>query len=375
MFSNNSTYPIGLDISDTSLKLVQLNKIRDKVKIQAIGKTDLKDGLFDKGEIVNKDVVIREIKALVGKPSFGKVSSSEVVACLPETRTFLKLIEVERSPNNLENLMEAEIEKHVPMSLDEIYYDWEVVKKTRDKQFILIGAAPRSIVDQYTSILTEAGLSVVALEIEPVAICRSLLLEENPKLKHDFDKNYVIIDFGAVRTSLTLYSKNTILFTVSMPFSGEDITQKIATALEIDLAQAEKAKIICGLDESKAQGVVKNILANVINELTAKINEAIEFYKQHFGDRGPISQILLCGGGANIKNLYSVLFDSTKIGTSIGNALVNMDETEENLNRIFSKSSESSKKTKAKPIKLDQEVNSTFATSIGLALRSILLDE
>lgn len=379
-FKNNSIYPIGLDISDSSLKLIQLDKIRDKIKIQAIGRADLKVGLFDKGEVVNKEEVIKAIKELVDNPLYGGVSSNEVVACLPETKTFIKLIEVERTPNNLELMIEAEIEKHVPLAIDEIYYDWQIVKKFRDKYHVLIGAAPKKIVDQYTALLTEAGLSVIALEIEPIAICRSMLREEHINFKDAFEKNYIIMDFGAVRTSLTLYSKNTILFTVTVPVSGEDITQKIAKALEIDIAQAEKAKVICGLDENKAQGVVKNILANVTSELTQKINEAIGFFEHHFPDRGPINEIILCGGGANIKNLPTVINDTIKVNANIGNALINLNEIKEDFYKILTKARDNkskNKKLKIKPkeIEIDRDINSTFATSIGLALRNLFLDK
>jgi len=376
MFLNNpSIYPMGLDVSDSSLKLIQLNKIRDKIRVQAIGRADLREGLFHKGEVINKAEVVKAIKELVNKPLYGEVSTTEVVACLPETSTFIKLIEVEKSPNNLENIIEAEIEKHVPLAVDDIYYDWEIVKKLRDKLQILIGVAPRKLVDNYTSILNDAGLSVVALEVEPVAICRSMLAEENQKYKGTYENNSIIIDLGAVRTSLTVYSKNTILFTVSIPISGEEITREIAKALEIDLAQAEKAKIVCGFDESKAQGVVKNILTNVINDLTQKIKNAIDFYETHFSDRGPINHITLCGGGANIKNLYSIVNQATGIETSVGNALTNVDEDKESFYRMMGKSvrseSEKNNKSKTKIYNISPDVNSTFTTAIGLALRGL----
>lgn len=379
IFSNNSNYPLGLDISDLTLKLVQLDKAGDKIKIQALGKASLPFGYFEDGEVKNKEGVAKAIKELVANPKFGKTSSREVVACLPETKTFAKLIEVEKTADEIEKNIEVEVEKHVPMSLEEIYYDWQIINDFRGRQQILIGAAPKKIVNQYTDLLNEAGLAVVALEIEPISICRSLLAEENNKFKGVFDKNYGIIDIGAKRSSMTVYSKNTILFTLSIPISGEEITKKIAERLEIETDQAEKAKIICGLDENKAQGIIKNILSDTIEKLIEKISEAIDFQENHFSDRGPLDKIILCGGGANIKNLDKIINGAVSIETTAGDALANLGGAKKNFSKILEETHSLdmsfAKKEKGKIISITQDTSLTFATAIGLALRTIFIDK
>ena len=103
--SRSSNYPFGLDISDLSLKLVQLNKSRNKISIQALGKTDLPEGLIVDGEIKNQEEVVKMIRKLISKPKYGRVSSDSVVVCLPETKTFVKLIETQSSPNNMADVI------------------------------------------------------------------------------------------------------------------------------------------------------------------------------------------------------------------------------------------------------------------------------
>ncbi len=384
LFSQNSTHPIGLDISDLSLKLVQLNKSRDKITIQAMGKISLPPGLIDNGEIKNKEKVIELIKKLITNPKYGKVSSEEVIACLPETKTFIKLIEIAKTPNPLSEIIENEIEKHIPMPVNEIYYDWQIIEEHSNRQLILIGAAPQDIVNQYIELLDEAKLSTVSLEIEPISLCRGLLNEELPKFKGQDKKNYGIIDIGAKRTSMTVYSKNTILFTTSMPISGKDITDNIAKTLDIETNQAEKAKIICGLDENRAQGIIKNILSDMIEELIIKIKETINFYNDHYPKRGPISQILLCGGGANIKNLDKIISKAIAIEVKPGDALINLTEARKKFSKILTEkhsleinSIKKQKKSKdpAKSLSIIQDTSLTFTTAIGMALRGVFIDE
>ncbi|MEK7172926.1 MAG: pilus assembly protein PilM [Patescibacteria group bacterium] len=249
MFLNNySTYPIGLDISDLSLKLVQLNKINNKIKIQALSKINLPRGVIDNGIIKDQAKLIKAIKTMIINPDFGKISSKEIIACLPETKTFLKLIEIKKTFEPIEKTISQEIKKYIPIPLNEIYYDWQIVENSTDKQMALIGATPQNIVNQYANLLSQTELSVIALEIESISICRSLLKEEAgllsvssasavrqepPKIPAKAD-NHAIIDIGASHTSMIFYSKNTILFTVSMPISGEQITNDIAKTLELN---------------------------------------------------------------------------------------------------------------------------------------------
>lgn len=377
LFSSRSNFPIGLDISDQSLKLVQLKKHGEKIKIQALGKKTLPKGLFENGVIKKRDEVVKAIKSLIDKPFYGKVNSKEVIACLPETKTFVKLIEVENASGDIAAVIDSEIEKHVPMSLDEIYYDWQVIKNYPNKQAILIGAAPRDIVNQYTELLDKSKLSIIALEIEPISLCRCLLAEEHYKYKGKFDQNYGIVDIGANRSNLTIYSGNTILFAFTMPISGNKITDKIAKTLLIEHDQAEKAKIICGLDEKKAQGIIKDLLYGMVKDLVGKINESIMYYNNHFSSYGPISKLILCGGGANIKNLDKIINEYIKIPIEHGNPFINLNEDREKIAGLFmethSLGSNLATNIKSKASKITQDSSITYATAVGLALRGIFI--
>ncbi|MDD4272070.1 MAG: type IV pilus assembly protein PilM [Patescibacteria group bacterium] len=391
ILTNNSTRPIGLDISDLSIKLVQLNKRRDKIKIQALSKLNLLPGVIVNGEIKNKPELIKAIKKIIANPLYGKISSEEVVACLPESKTFIKLIEIQKSPNPLADIIGSEIEKNVPMELNEIYYDWQIIKELADKYLVLIGAAPKNIVNQYTEMFDEARLSPIALEIEPIAIARCLLKEEmsNSKAIMSGDKtktnagfNYGIIDIGANHTCMIFYSGDSILFTVSMPISGEEITVKISQALNLTKEQAEKAKIICGLDENKANGVIKDILGDTLKNLVEKIREAISFYENYFQQNGPLNQILLCGGGANIPNLEKIISQELSLEVKLGDALANLSEEKNKFDEIFMekhtlnlKAVKLGSEDKQKNLSTKQNSSATFTTAFGLALRGILVDE
>jgi len=397
IFSKKSKYPIGLDISDLSLKFVQLDQKKDDVTIQSFSKISLKKGWIENGEIKDQENVLKAIKNLIDNPKFGKVSSNQVVSCLPESTTFIKLIKIIGKVNNLKEAIISEINKHIPMSIDEVYYDYQIVKSKAEEKLIIFGASPKKIVDQYIDLLSEAKLAVVAMEIESTAISRSLLLEENPHFKGKKNKNYVVIDIGANRSSVFVYSKNTILFNVSIPISGQDISNKISKDSKIESDKADLVKIVCGLDEKKCKGIVKKNLSIMIEQLVTKLEGAIEYYHSHFSGHGELDEILICGGGANIEGIDKIIQKKTLIKTKLGNVFTNLskpDQVSINLSKpqeIFVKnfietyklnidliqsghSSKFSKEENKKFISIKQDSSITYATAIGLALRNVFID-
>jgi type IV pilus assembly protein PilM len=376
--------PIGLDISDLSIKLVQFKKNGEKTKVQAIGKISLPSGVLENGEIKDVETLSRSLKKLISHPNYGKVSGDEVIACLPETKTFLKIIEIDKNTPDANKAISDELEKHIPLPKEEIYYDFQAIRESNRSQIFLLGAAPRDIVNQYTNFFKENRLTPICLETEPLSVCRALLPEEHIKYKEENKKNYAIIDIGATNASMTVYAKNTILFSVSMPISGENLTDTIAEKLGIEPERAEKAKIIYSLQDDKEQPEIKKILSEMVDQLIKKSHEAINFFHHHFSTWGPIDKIILCGGGANIKDIEKTIQKKTGISAMRGDALINLNGKKDDLFNPFQETlslymdftGEEEKNSKnpkgaGKTLKITQNTSLSYATAIGLALRGI----
>ncbi|MCU0679043.1 MAG: pilus assembly protein PilM [Planctomycetes bacterium] len=377
IITKSGNFAAGLDISDLTLKLVQLKKIRDKIKIQALNKISLPANIMDKGEIKNEEGLLAGIAELFARPKYGALTTNMVNVSLPDTKTFIKLIEIDKSPNPLPDIIRAEIEKYIPLPLKDIYYDWQVISATQDKYHVLIGASPKNIVDQYIEILRRAKLAISALEIESVAICRALLNRESPKSKETLPGNCGIIDIGAKRSNMIIYAQNTIVLSMSMPIAGDEITNRIATSLEIKRDQAEKAKIICGLDKDKAQGIICDILSDMINDLIHRIKETIDFYTTHYPTYGQLQAIYLCGGGSNIKNIENIISHEVNIKTTLADIFTHITADDQNLIKHFSETHSVSLAAANLADKDIARQNSalSFATAIGLSLRDIFINK
>ena len=353
-------YPIGLDISNLSLKLVQLKKSGKKITLSSYNSIKLDEEVLDDGEILDMDKAVNGIKELFRTVKGKKTNSKEVVACLPETKTFIKLIEIDKSEVNnkkeektiLDEIIRNEAQKHIPFDLKDLYYDWQIIKDQENVQKVLFGAVPKDIVDNYHKLINSAGLIPIAFEIEPISIIHSLFMEnqENPE-----DEAVGIIDLGASRSSFILYDHGTIQFSLSIPISGNLITSLLQDSLQISYEQAEKAKIICGLDSKLCKGALKEILFKILFQLVNKTIESINFYYDHFSNCNKVSKIIICGGMANLKNLTGFLEKNLNVKVEIANPWVNL-------------SSVIDKKL------LENEMGLRFTTAIGLSLREIKLE-
>lgn len=355
-------YPIGLDISDTSLKFVQLKKASglkftklsdkktiEKLEVNCYNSIKIPPELIVNGEIKNQDEVVRQINKLLSTAKDGNITNKSVVAVLPQTQTFIKLLQIpDTSEEEMLQTISEEIVKHIPLVLDEVYIDWQIINRRGKSIDVLVGAAPKKTVEQYVKTLEQASLQPIALEIEAASICRSLI-PEIEKNESDSDA-YLIIDLGASRSSLILCSKKTVYFTINAPISGNDITKQVADSLKIDMVKAQKAKQICGLNKNKCKGVMGEILNDMINNLVDHIEQAASFFQNNYPQK-QIKEIILCGGGGNFLEIDKVLFEYLKIPVVKGNVWIKVKQNKDDKYSLLNSNSLS------------------YATAIGLALR------
>ncbi|MEK9130462.1 MAG: type IV pilus assembly protein PilM, partial [Patescibacteria group bacterium] len=369
----------GLDISDLSLKLIQLKKDRDQIKLYASNEIVVPEGCIVSGIIKKPKEVVELIKKIIKTSLGNKILTFNAVVSLPETKTFIKLIEISQIENKkIREIIEQEISQHIPLVKEDMYFDWQVIgkiiKNNEQKMQILIGATPKNIVDSYADILEKAGVIIQVFEIEACAIIRNLIREED-------NDPQIILDLGASRSSLIIYNHGIIQFSISMRFSGEKLTKLIASKLKINTKEAEKAKKLCGVDENKCQGIPREILLEYLSDLSEEIKKILVFHKTHFSFKRVFKRIILCGGGSNLIGLDDYL--STQTGLTVEKEIPwifksqclfdNKKATLKSILSDFFFQSMFSKKIKSCPFSEDKFAS--HATVLGLALRGVIDSE
>jgi len=344
----------GLDISDRTLKLVQIKRNKRGLSIWALNKIALPFGIIKKGEVKDIEKLSIYIKKLVTKS--GKVSSRYVVASLPEEKSFLRVLQMPRmSEQDLKKAVRFEAENYIPFSLDKVYLDSEVITCPKPKGEyveVLITAMPKKVVDPYIKAIKKAGLIPLALETESQAAVRALIKDEVK------GKPIYLIDFGATSTSFSVYFGDCLRFASFIPICSEDFTLSIAQAINKDREEAEVLKKLHGLNNKGVTGGrIAKILKPQVNELAKEIRKHIEYY-MNYGKGNSLSdkektadKLLLYGGGMEMSGLPEALSKKLKIKMEKTNPLINLSK----------QSKITFLKHKRKP--------SVFTVAMGLALR------
>ncbi len=357
MLTNPFPNAFGLDIGDLSVKLVQLKneslfKRRPVYRLVDARDIDLPPGLITNGELQKPEEVRKHIQHLLsGKTHKKNIKSPWVVASLPETQSFIKLIET-KTP--VEDLLEDDIKvlakKHIPYDDDGSYYiQWQIMPATiydSQKTRILIGSVAKKIADSYTYLLESLGLGAVALEIEALAIARSMITAS----KEYEGEARAILDLGATRSSFIVYDHDIIQFSTTLPFSGEILTTALSQQLHISYEDAEELKIKQGLSYRTRQTRAFEIINKVSEDLIKYINDTLQFYYSHFSNTNKITRIIMCGGGANLLYLDKVLSSKLKIVCAPGHPWKNLNSHQ--------------------TIAINEKESLTYSTAIGLALRA-----
>ncbi|MDD2766214.1 MAG: type IV pilus assembly protein PilM [Candidatus Moranbacteria bacterium] len=350
-FFNVFPNAFGLDLSDLSIKAVWLERMGKLDSISSFGSVPLPLGSVVDGEIVNPDAVQSAIIDLLDKTGPGRITTRKVICSLPETKAFLRIISIPMmASKEVKEAIKWEIEANIPLTLDQVYYDWQILDENfiqeKGKMSVLVVAVARSVVDQFQSVLTSAGLEVVGLETESIAQARSLLAEKNEK------QTTLIVDIGDRRSSFLIAIGSTTCFTSSVPLSSQMITDAISKSLQIPFGEAEEIKIKQGLGSLALQSPVLKAALPVLESIATEIERSIDFYLSNLHYSENIDSIVLCGGGANMQGL--VPFLSRRLGRLVefGDPWVNV-----NLGKKI-------------PL-IDHNRSVQYSTAIGLALRGL----
>ncbi len=356
-FLNSKIRGFGIDLSDLSIKIVNLEKTGGKLSLASFGRQEIPPGLIEEGEIKKEEELIGVIKKAIGEVKGAALKTRYCVVSLPETESFVRVVHLPlMKKEEAAEAIKWEIEANIPLGLNEIYYDWQIIepapaeRSQRQQLDVLIGVLPKKTVDPYLDALKKAGLKPFVFEIESLAITRALIPNgccQEPVM---------IIDFGAKRTSLAIFSGQIVYFTASLPLSNSSLIATLSEKLAVDPTKARQLKIEQGLDYKNPQSLIFQALQPTLKESVDKIKGYIDYYQEHVAaapgtQSNKINKIFICGGGANFAGLAEWLAQELKLEVVLGNPWVNV--------------------LKYAPANLPTNESLSYTTAIGLALRGL----
>lgn len=344
---------IGVDISDTSLKYISFvpaNKPGVTRELSQWGDISIPAGTLGSGQVLDDTqlvAVLQEFKLQTG--------AEYIRVSLPEERAYLFETEVRRNTpsKELRGLLEFRLEENVPISSNEVLFDYMVIPGTTDdnKAKVAVAAYARETIEKYHEACVAAGLRPVAFEVEAQAMARSVV-------PYDASGVVMLVDFGKTRTGIGIVYKGVLLYTSTVEIGGNQLSQALRKELGPDTAEAELTKIknTQGLIRGVESSAIRDALISTVSVVKDDISTRMQYWHLRTGnnDERRINSVVLCGGSANLKGLPRYLTESLGVPCVRGNVWENAFSLDETVPPI------------------DRNHSFGYATAIGLALKNLI---
>lgn len=333
----------GLDISDESIKYVELLATEDGIKLGRYGEKKIPPGVIELGEIKDQMKLEGLLYALKNEQNMHSVRVS-----ILESQIYLFKVFLDKDGlTDIRQSIELSLEEHIPIPAPEAIFDYDIIAEHDTNLEIQVAAVQQNIIQLYLSVFTNIGLAVHSFELEAQAIARAIIKKGDPE-------TYMIVDFGEKRTGIFIVTNGIVMFTSTIDIGGDVLDGMIEKNFKVTKPEAEKMKIQYGLQRNAANKEMFSVLLNSVSILKDELTKHFVYWHTHEDEDGtrnpPIKKILLCGGDSNLVGLTEYLSVTMKTEVEMANVWINILETEKNIPNI------------------DFKHALSFASAIGLAL-------
>jgi len=305
----------GLNLGHFSIKLVEIERANNKAKLQSIGSTPTSVGLLNNDSPTGIQTLAGEVTKAMKNSN---IKSKNCVMSVPESAVFSRLITLPKvSDKEVGEAIQWALKPLVPMALEDVNISFlEIDQKTVDGNTFsnwYVVAAPKELIARYQQVMETAGVELLAVETESLAITR-MIVYNYPQVA---DKDIMIVDMGAESTNVILSRNGIVMFSQTIGTGSNAITKVISSDLGVDMVQAEKYKITYGADPAQAEGRIAKSIEPILQIVTAEIQRTMAYYKEKIGGTG-VAQVFITGGGSDLLKYNEYL--QSKLGVAVVNA-------------------------------------------------------
>ncbi len=304
----------GLDLGDSALKLCQVKQKGKGFELVALNSEKVDSNLLNNTTEIGVDSLVSKVKEVI---KASKVKTKNCVISLPESAIFSRLITLPKlDKKDLDEAIHWAAKPLIPIDIKELNLAYmQIDTFTKDSQEMVnwyVVAAPKDLIARYQNLLKKAGLSLLAIETEALAVARSVFAN------YEVVKDALIVDFGAENTNLILARNKSVVFSQTLGTGSNALTKVIASDYGMEESKAEKYKITFGLDFTAGEGKISRSIQPIVDLIVNEIIRTLEYANQKLGTQ-VIQQVFITGGGSNLIKFDEYLSSKIGINTTIVN--------------------------------------------------------
>jgi len=373
LFKQKEESVLGIDIGSSSVKVVQVRNKGGQAILETYGEVSL--GPYA-GVEIGRGVKLQGGEMVSAVNDVLKESNATTKIggmAIPLSASLINTMKVPRINKNLEEMVAMEARRYIPVSLEEVTLDWQVIPPTPEfnapgedpakkpagaglpgeksktenvsdevkSMEVLIVAVHTEAIDRLKELTGKTGLDCRFFELEAFSTIRAVI---DKKIKTS-----LVADFGASSTKVYVVEGGIIRASHVISFGSQDITLAISRSTGMPIAEAERMKRTEGLPTTFGGVNLGHLMEGSVSFIANEISRVITEYQERDGK--VIEEIVISGGGVNIKGLSDLFKTKMSVPVRVADPFANL----------------------IAPIFLERVLKSvgpTFSVAIGLALRA-----
>lgn len=370
-FASKEKEFLGIDIGTSSIKVVELKKDKEKFRLSNYARLEIGESaqLGGRGRTSSLRMLDTQVAGIL-REIFKRadIRSSQAFLGVPVFSSFITVVDFPAMPEKeLSSAVSFEARQYIPVPLTEVVLDWMPLGKVRNKTFssagapgasaapektqVLLVAVPKEVVNKYVRIANLARLALLGLEVESLALARSLV--------RDNKEPVAVVDMGAMSTTVNIIENGTARVVHHLDTSGNEFTKIISQGMNVSRERSVRLKTEQGLKaftQSKLQSDslsggeagIGRLISPVADIIINEIDRSVSLYRRRWGKR--IGKIILSGGSARMPGLAEYIGSRLNTETVIGNPWIGIETPAELGAKL-------------------EEIGSSMAVAVGLAMR------
>ncbi|MES2822304.1 MAG: pilus assembly protein PilM [Pseudomonadota bacterium] len=311
---------IGLDISSTSVKLLELSRHGDRYRVETYSVKPLPPNAVVEKNINDQEAVAEVIRAMVKQ---SKTRLKYAAVAVAGSAVITKMIDLPAglSDDAMETQISLEADQYIPFPLEEVAIDFEVQgisPRNPEQVEVLLAACRRENVEMRAGVLQLADLVPEKVDIEAYSMERAFELISE-QLEDQDGQVVAIIDIGATMTTLSVLVDGKTVYTREQLFGGKQLTEEIQRRYGLSREEAGLAKKQGGLPDDYESEVLSPFKEAVVQQVTRSLQ--FFFSASQYND---VDYIILAGGVASLEGLVGLIEEKLGTQTVVANPFARM---------------------------------------------------
>jgi type IV pilus assembly protein PilM len=320
LFASGKAPLIGVDISSTAVKLLQLSQTGGRYRVEHYAVEPLPPNAVVEKNIVEVEAVGEAIKRALARSG---AKTRHAAAAVAGSAVITKVVPMsgELDEGSMEDQIQVDAAQYIPYPIEEVSLDFEVigpVKDSPDMVQVLLAASRTENVDVRVAALDVGGLAARVIDVEAFAMENAFRLIAD-QLSVPKEALVALVDVGATMTTLNVLRQQRSIYTREQVFGGKQLTDEVMRRYGLSYEEAGLAKRQGGLPESYEIEVLepfKEALVQQVSRLLQFFYAGSEFNR--------VDQVVLAGGCASIAGIAEMVEEQIGVLTQVANPLANM---------------------------------------------------